>query len=312
MSRLPNNRFAIAIPTYNRARSLSAVLRDALPVCADLNVKVYVTDNHSRDDTPSLCQSLAKRFPELIYRRNTRELPIERSLMAAITDCPSEYVLWTGDDDYLAGAGLRQFARLLNDAEPSCIVSAASEIPAGVEIDYQRPLSAQIDLRPTGAPHTLRVFRDATAFFADQLYKPPLGTLIVRPARILDTDYQRFYFSLHPHLGALYDALAEEQATGGIHAVVASEPYTMSLTRLESHDKAWREHLEHFARAGFPSWFAALHPIYQPQVPAGLAFHRQIFRRILDEPEDGGLTEPATRTAPSEPGSPRAARRRGG
>ena len=45
MSRLPNNRFAIAIPTYNRARSLSAVLRDALPVCADLNVKVYVTDN---------------------------------------------------------------------------------------------------------------------------------------------------------------------------------------------------------------------------------------------------------------------------
>ena len=280
--RLADGRLGIVIPTRNRGRMLDAIVREILPACEELNVTVTLSDNCSTDDTEARARRLASESGLVRYFKTSESLPIERSLMASLQRCEAEYALWSGDDDCIHPDGLRTIARLLTGRDPSVIVFQSSQIPEGLSVDLDAPLLAQLRLAPTGAPDTLRTFSDAAELFRDQLQKPPLGTFVVRVQPLLATPYERFYYSLHPHLGAMYDYLAvEQEANGVVDAVLSSEAFSMALIRLGSDRKAWSELVEHIAHRGFPSWFRNLHPLYQPHVDEGLALHRHLFRAVL-------------------------------
>jgi glycosyltransferase involved in cell wall biosynthesis len=282
-------RLAIAIPSLNRARMLDALLREFQPTCEALAIPILVSDNGSGDETGEVCRRWADRWPGFRYRRHPETIPMGRSVMSAIEMSEAEYTWLAGDDDCLQPEGIRAVADLLSRRSPSAIVVRSIEVPRAEFVDLDRPLGPQLAavLARGGGEPGIREHRDAGAFFAERHIILPAPTVIYATDRTLATDYERYQETHHAHIGALFDALAVEQAErGGVDVVELTAVCSVSLT--VHHDRGkdhWGGLHRYFAEKGFPKWFSLLPPIYTPHVPIAEAHYRHIFREILhDEP----------------------------
>ena len=99
---------AYAFITYNRSQYLRKSLRSALQqVGNDPLVEVLVSDNASTDETRSLVAEQQKRFKNLRYFCNEKNIGAEGNIHKAIERSRGEYVIVAGDDDYLQDGALR-------------------------------------------------------------------------------------------------------------------------------------------------------------------------------------------------------------
>lgn len=289
-------RLAIAIPSLNRARMLEALLREFQPTCEALSIPILVSDNGSGDDTPEVCARWASRWPRFRYRRHPETIPMGRSVMSAIEMSDAEYTWLAGDDDFLQPEGIRAVADCIARRSPSAVVVRSIEVPTADFVDLARPLGPQ--LAEVLAPHAtgtgIREYRDAGEFFAARHIILPAPTVIYATDRTLVTDYERYQETHHAHIGALFDALAAEQAERGrIDVVELADVCSVSLT--VHHDRGkdhWGGlHREFAGERGFPRWFALLPPIYAPHLPVAEAHYRHIFREILQAKTDEPSSE---------------------
>jgi glycosyltransferase involved in cell wall biosynthesis len=279
-------RLAIAIPSLNRARMLDALLREFQPTCEALSIPILVSDNGSSDDTGEVCARWAQRWPGLRYRRHPETIPMGRSVMSAIEMSDAEYTWLAGDDDYLQADGIRAVADLLSRRSPSAVVVRSIEVPSADFVALDRPLAPQLVEVLARHPRQgeVREHRDAGAFFAAHHIILPAPTVIYATDRARATEYERYQETHHAHIGALFDALAAEQAERGrIDVVELTDVCSVSLT--VHHDRGkdhWGGlHREFAGPRGFPKWFALLPPIYAPHLPVAEAHFRHIFREIL-------------------------------
>jgi glycosyltransferase involved in cell wall biosynthesis len=280
---LPEGTLAISIPAHDRAQMLGRIVEEILPTCEALGVDVYVSDNGSTDDTPADCARLAERSRRFHFRRHDPDIGVARNLIAAIALSEAEYTWSVGDDDYVLPGALVEVARILATRRPSAIVTGTTEVPSDDAIDLGAPLLPQVEHLAPASYAPAREWRDAVAFFGEKFYNLPLRTVVYRTRDALATDYARYYPTYHPHIGALFDYLAAEQAArGGVDIVELREVCTVSLTVMHDNGKVrWSALFEELAREGFPRWFGLLPPLYGPRVEAGLAYHRHIFRHVL-------------------------------
>lgn len=287
-------RLAIAIPSLNRARMLDALLREFQPTCEALSIPILVSDNGSSDDTGEVCARWRNHWSGLRYRRHPQTIPMGRSVMSAIEMSDAEYTWLAGDDDFLQPDGIRAVAECLTGRSPSAIVVRSIEVPRADFVDLARPLAPQLaevlarESRGTGP----RDHTSAGDFFAERHIILPAPTVIYATDRTLATDYERYQETHHAHIGALFDALALEQAERGcIDVLELTDVCSVSLT--VHHDRGkdhWGGlHREFASERGFPKWFSLLPPVYGPYVPIAEAHYRHIFREILQ----------ATRGAPA-------------
>ena len=264
---------------------LDALLREFQPTCEALAIPILVSDNCSSDDTSEVCARWTRRWAGFRHRRHPETLPMGRSVMSAIEMSDAEYTWLAGDDDYLQPAGLRAAAELLSRRAPSAIVVRSIEVPRADFVALDRPLAPQLEevlaRHPTGTG--IREHRDAGAFFAERHIILPAPTVIYATDRTLATDYERYQETHHAHIGALFDALAVEQAERGcVDVPELTDVCSVSLT--VHHDRGkdhWGGLHRYFAEHGFPKWFSLLPPIYTPHLPIAEAHYRHIFRDIL-------------------------------
>lgn len=91
---------SIGIPTYNRAGLLKRSIESALNQNYR-NLEVIVSDNHSIDETKSVCQhyhSLDKRFR---YIRQPRNLGPGENFAQVLRNSSGQFFMWLADDDWL-------------------------------------------------------------------------------------------------------------------------------------------------------------------------------------------------------------------
>jgi len=282
---LPRGTLAIAIPSHNSARMLARIVGEILPTCEALQVDVCVSDNGSSDDTPAVCADLARASRAFRFRRFDPGIPLEEHLVAAMEPSGAEYTWAIGDDDFVFPDALVEVARVLAEGRPSAIVTNTAEVDGDGSVNLGVPVLPQLArfAPPSFGPR--RRHRDAAAFFGEKFYNLPLRTVVYRTRDELSSDYARYYGTFHPHIGGLFDYLAKEQGERGeVDIVEIPETCTVSLTVM--HDKGktrWSNLFEHLGRVGFPRWFSLLPPLYAPHIEAGLAYHRHIFRHVLDE-----------------------------
>ena len=99
---------AYAFITYNRSQYLRKSLRSALQqVGNDPLVEVLVSDNASTDETRTLVKEQQKRYKNLRYFCNEKNIGAEGNIHKAIERSCGEYVIVAGDDDYLQDGALR-------------------------------------------------------------------------------------------------------------------------------------------------------------------------------------------------------------
>ncbi len=206
--------------------------------------------------------------------------------MAAMSMSGAEYTWALGDDDYALPAAVEAVAEILRTQRPSAIVTGTTEVAREGAVDLSAPILGQVAHLAPRAYGPTRAWTDAAALFRDKFYDLPLRTVIYRTRPELASDYARYYGTHHPHIGGLFDYLAAEQAErGSVHVIQIPEVCTVSLTVLRNDGKAsWSNLFEEIARVGFPRWFSLLPPLYAPYIEAGLAYHRHIFRHVLDQP----------------------------
>lgn len=109
---------SICIPTYNRAAYL--------PICLDSIVNEYKTsnellelteiviaDNASTDDTANIVKEYQKKYPNIIYFRNERNLGFDRSFTRLMERATGKYCLSIGDDDAFFEGAIPKIVKML-------------------------------------------------------------------------------------------------------------------------------------------------------------------------------------------------------
>lgn len=129
----------ISIPTYNRAKNLDfllGVLEKQLRGLED-KVAVYVSDNASTDDTPSVVARYSQRMPNLSIRRNEENLGPDWNIHQAYATPRSRYVWILGDDDAPILGGIAQIIDALDRFKPDMLYVPAVGRP-DIAAEYLR------------------------------------------------------------------------------------------------------------------------------------------------------------------------------
>lgn len=96
-----------AVITYNRSRYLVKSLRSVLQQAGnDDIIEILVSDNASEDDTRNIVQDFQKKYKNLRYHRNEKNVGAEGNIHAAMRESKGEYVIVAGDDDYLVNGAV--------------------------------------------------------------------------------------------------------------------------------------------------------------------------------------------------------------
>lgn len=96
---------SICIPTYNRARYLPECLESIVSQFNDEEilhkVEVVIADNASTDNTTEVVERYQKKYPNIHYFRNEKNLGFDRSFTKLIEKSRGVYCFSLGDDDAL-------------------------------------------------------------------------------------------------------------------------------------------------------------------------------------------------------------------
>lgn len=100
----------ILIPTYNRSDDLQRNLRLLTNQIKSDNlqsvVRILISDNFSTDNTKEQVENFVSTSEasgiEIVYSRNNRNIGLESNVVRLLELATSDFVLWIGDDDYLA------------------------------------------------------------------------------------------------------------------------------------------------------------------------------------------------------------------
>ena len=102
---------SICIPTYNRADYLKECL-DSVVAQFDGreirdNVEVVISDNASSDNTCELAEEYCKKFNNIKYFRNNKNVGFDLNVINVVEKANGEYCWYMGDDDVIGGNNLR-------------------------------------------------------------------------------------------------------------------------------------------------------------------------------------------------------------
>ena len=133
---------SIAIPVYNGGNFVVQAIQSAVE--QDLqDIEVIVCDNASNDRTPEICRAFARRWPNVEYHRNPRNIGAGPNFNKAFHLSTGKYFQWVAHDDWLSANYARRCAKALDQAPDAVLAHGVTQCvnEAGRPIDrVGRPL----------------------------------------------------------------------------------------------------------------------------------------------------------------------------
>jgi len=99
---------SICIPTFNRLHYLKETLETLLPQAELNSVEICISDNHSNDGTAEFLREFAEVYPCLKYRINSKNIGLDKNMLAVISMGNGQYIYPIGDDDILPEGSLEE------------------------------------------------------------------------------------------------------------------------------------------------------------------------------------------------------------
>jgi glycosyltransferase involved in cell wall biosynthesis len=115
----------IGIPVYNEER----YLKKAVESCIHQAGCVIVSDNASTDDTQKIGTALAKKYPNLIYIRQKKNIGGGANFKTCLDAAKTKYFMWHGGHDYLDCSYTKHMLHTLENSD------AAGCWPASRSVD---------------------------------------------------------------------------------------------------------------------------------------------------------------------------------
>ena len=119
---------SICIPTYNRARELEFCITSiANQISGDLAglVEITISDNGSTDNTKTVAEALALRYPYIRYFRNAENVGFDKNVLNVVEKASGEYCWLLGDDDALFEDALASVLPILQSGKYEYVLANA-------------------------------------------------------------------------------------------------------------------------------------------------------------------------------------------
>lgn len=114
-------RLSICIPTYNRAAFIGETLESIITQASD-DVEIVVSDNASTDNTEEIVRQYSKKFTNLIYVRQPKNLGADANYMNVVASANGEYCWLFGSDDTMRDGAINEILTALQ-SEPAVLLS---------------------------------------------------------------------------------------------------------------------------------------------------------------------------------------------
>lgn len=140
----------ILIPTFNRAtdlkKNISLLSKQILSDGLIKNISISISDNCSEDDSQQIIQDFQKQHPEisLNYNRNSSNIGLEPNVLQLLKNARAPYLLWLGDDDYLAEGYLKFVIEKTKDEKLGIILTGLASLMADGTKELRRDQSTPI------------------------------------------------------------------------------------------------------------------------------------------------------------------------
>jgi cellulose synthase/poly-beta-1,6-N-acetylglucosamine synthase-like glycosyltransferase len=108
----PNQKVSIVLPVYNG----ESYLRQSIESCLEQshrNIELVIVDDCSKDDSPAIIDSYARRDSRIIKIRNTRNRRLPGALNVGFAATSGDLLTWTSHDNYYAPTAVEALVRYL-------------------------------------------------------------------------------------------------------------------------------------------------------------------------------------------------------
>nr|WP_315236342.1 glycosyltransferase [uncultured Limnohabitans sp.] len=135
-------RLTIIVPTYNRCDSLELLLRSLADEVRPLGseVEVYVSDNASTDDTPSVVERLRTEWPELISHRQATNVGPDRNFSHCVHLARGRWFWIISDDDMPKRSVVSQVLSQLLERQPALLYLESEWVNPLLSADQGEPV----------------------------------------------------------------------------------------------------------------------------------------------------------------------------
>lgn len=114
----------IAIPTYNRAKSLDLLLQSIggqLIGLDDHDLEVLIFDNCSTDNTGEVAKSFSAKYSIIRYARNSENIGPDNNFVKAFNSAQGQYLWMLGDDELLFDGAIVWALKFCKEKEFGCV-----------------------------------------------------------------------------------------------------------------------------------------------------------------------------------------------
>lgn len=150
----------IAIPTYNRARSLRRAVDSALTQVYR-ETEIIISDNASTDETASLCRQYAATDGRVRYLRQDQNIGPTGNFNAVLGAARGEFFMWLADDDWLDSNYVSSCVAVLREDSSIVSVSGRGQLYTVPAIHQQSDLVLSL-LHPSPEARLLAYYAQVT------------------------------------------------------------------------------------------------------------------------------------------------------
>ena len=104
----------IYIPTFNRKSELKQCLDSFIPQLSKYNFPIFISDNGSTDGTQELVKAAKKKYKNIFYRRNQKNLGYGLNFVKVLKMGNTEFAWMFGDDDKIEEGSIDMIVKNLN------------------------------------------------------------------------------------------------------------------------------------------------------------------------------------------------------
>ena len=112
--------------TYNQAIYASDVLKN-IEECLNGFIYFYIRDDCSTDNTYETLAAGEGRFVKVA--RNSSNVGVRENSKRLLRDCQADYVAFSGGDDFVSPAAVRDLMTLINDEAPDMVLMKVLRVP---------------------------------------------------------------------------------------------------------------------------------------------------------------------------------------
>lgn len=112
---------SIGLPVYNAESTLNRVIETLLSQTFS-NVELIISDNHSTDSTPQICQAFVERDPRVRYFRQEKNEGAVKNFKYVLDQATAPYFMWAAADDFWLPTFIQENLEIL-EQRPDIVAS---------------------------------------------------------------------------------------------------------------------------------------------------------------------------------------------